>query len=37
MKAYPDRFEDIDFNETYEGFTETLYGVKLSPKPGKTT
>ena len=37
MKAYPDRFEDIDFNETYEEFTETLYGVKLSPKPGKTT
>ncbi|MFZ2472212.1 MAG: ABC transporter substrate-binding protein [Methanothrix sp.] len=35
MKAYPESFADVNFNQTYEDFTEELYGVGLSPKPGK--
>jgi iron complex transport system substrate-binding protein len=35
MKAYPESFSDVNFNQTYEDFTEELYGVRLSPKPGK--
>lgn len=35
MKAYPESFADIDFNQTYEDYTEELYGIRLSPKPGR--
>jgi iron complex transport system substrate-binding protein len=35
MKAYPESFSDIDFNQTYEDYTKGLYGIQLSPKPGK--
>jgi iron complex transport system substrate-binding protein len=35
MKAYPESFSDIDFYQTYEDYTEELYGTRLSPKPGK--
>ena len=36
MKAYPELFEGIDFEETYEEFTENVYWVKVAPMPGKT-
>jgi len=35
MKAYPESFADINFNQTYEDYTEELYGIRLSPKPGR--
>ena len=34
MKAYPELFEDIDFDKTYEEFTENVYWVRLAPIPG---
>jgi len=34
MKAYPDMFKDINFNEFYKEFTAKVYGVPLEPYYG---
>lgn len=35
VKAYPDRFNDVNFDEFYKNFTEKVYGVPLEPYYGE--